>query len=107
MPSLTPISFGLTSLLVANNVARVRIHSECTIKSVYGSLRALLTGPFTVELRRDRDNFLIATLPFPAGGGDLSVDGLAADMMSGDIVAANVTTLGIGPADCQVILWVQ
>src|SRR5207249_7621207 len=100
------VQVPVSGLLIG--AADLAIPQDMDIIAVNGSLQALVSGPFTVEVRRSSDSALIATVNWAALGKVVSL--LATPFLrifSGDSLRFDVTKLGVGALNCYILVWGQ
>jgi hypothetical protein len=107
--AIFPVSVGLPVTAIGINVARVtlpipQIMQQAQLIHISGSLQALTTGPFTVEVRR-KAGALLATLTWNAAG-DQIIEALndIFDQPNGG-PRFDVTAIGVGALNCYVTAW--
>jgi hypothetical protein len=107
--ALFPVSVFLPVTAIGINVARVTLPvphmmQQAQLIQISGSLQALTTGPFTVEVRR-KAGALLATLTWNAAG-DQIIEALndIFDQPNGG-PRFDVTALGVGALNCYVTAW--
>lgn len=94
-------------IILGTPVTRIWAYTGLRIVSIGANLRALITGPFTIEIRQAGDGSpLIKTFTFnntvPQATEPNEVDFTIPTDMG---VRIDVTALGVGAADCLVTIW--
>ena len=99
-----PLVFSVP-LLATGTVASIPFYGSAQLFRTAGSLRALTTGPVTVEIRQT--GVLIDTLQWNAGGRLNHVIDPYIVFDEGDFLQINVIDLGVGAVDCVITLWLD
>ena len=90
-------------IVAGANVARVVSIDECRIRELSGSLRALVSGTFSLEVANLTTGEVLGTLSWTAAGVEkLSLDAFVPD---GEGLRVGVNTLGVGAVDCFLTIW--
>lgn len=98
-----PIVLVVPTVNLAASVLRIPVYQVGSIYKVAGNLRALVSGTFTVELRKN--STLVDTLSW-SSSGLIEHDIADEDFDDGDIIRIDVGgTLPVGANDCTITLW--
>lgn len=104
-----PVTVNIPTTALLVNTARItlplpRIFQQAELIELSGSLSTLVSGAFTVEVRR-KAGALIDTLSWTATGDVINSDiGTIFDQPNGGL-RFDVTSLGVGALNCYITAW--
>ncbi len=94
-------------IILGTPVTRIWAYSTLRIVSIGANLRALTSGPFTIEIRQAGAGApLIKSFTFNAAGPQASEANELNFVVPNDLgIRIDVVALGSGAADCLVTIW--
>ena len=107
MPQVLPFNTTqLTTVGALESAALIHTPAALDIIEFSGSLRNLISGTFSVELR-DQDGALISTLEWTSAGLGLVVNTIdpAYTIPANGHLRIDVTGVGVGAGSCYVTTW--
>ena len=104
--NLVPITIPVPTVLGAP-VVRAYAYSQLQVVSAAANLRALTTGPFTIQIRQAGNGApLIKEFTFDAAGPQATPANELAFFVEPELgIRVDVTAVGTGAQDCLVTLW--
>jgi len=105
VPSLIPF---VVQLPLAVTVAAIRtpVESATRIISISGSLQALLSGTFQVDVKDDLGNLIGSLVWTAAGLQSIRIDD-GTSVLAGGYLSFDVASIGVGALGCYVTIWGQ
>jgi hypothetical protein len=105
----TPIIVGIPTSAILTRVVRIPLGAHAIVQSlrimrIEGSLQAIASGTFSIDIMDMHDNSVFATLSWTVQGVQFTaLDYLMNQDDSG--IRIDVTSIGVGAIDCFLIIW--
>lgn len=93
--------------LLGDNVVQFTMHTEAKFFASSFYLRALVSGPYTVQARRLSDGLVIGGAINFLTSGLKSFSNFVEYFKPGEIVAYDVTALGVGASELVIVAWMS